>query len=277
MSQKPLSSGLYIVSTPIGNLNDITLRALEVLKACNKIYCEDTRVSRKLLSAYGINVPLKAYHEHNADKVRPEVLSEIAQGQVVALISDAGTPLISDPGFKLVRACQEQGLFYTHIPGASASISALVLSGMPSDQFHFSGFAQPKKFQALQAIPGTLIFFESCHRLQETLEKMESIFLGRECCVVREITKLYEEVIKGSFEEVIAHYKAHPPKGECVIVLSPSVGLEESHEDLDSLIIHSLKNKSVKETSETIASLLGLRKKDVYKRCLELLSDEVHK
>lgn len=270
MTNTKIQSGLYIVATPIGNLGDITLRALDVLRASDFIYCEDTRVSSHLLKTYGINTSLKIYHEHNAPKMRPIIIEQLKSGKILSLISDAGTPLISDPGYKLVQQCQEENLFYTVLPGASASISGLVLSGFPTDQFHFAGFVNPKKFDHLAKIESTLIFFESCHRLVETLKTLKTIFTNRECCVVREISKLYEEVKKGCFEDLIEHYTNHPPKGECVVLLSPPIVGQFQIEDLDHMIAKCLQIKSLKDTSEIISHLFDVSKKIIYKRCLEL-------
>jgi 16S rRNA (cytidine1402-2'-O)-methyltransferase len=260
---------LYIVATPIGNLEDITLRALRVLKECDVIFCEDTRVSQKLLVHYGIDKPLLTYHEHNAAIMRPKILEKLASGQKITLISDAGTPLISDPGFKLIRACQEQALPYTVIPGPSSVIAGLVLSAMPTDQFTFCGFADPKKFQALQAISGTLIFFESAQRLEKTLTAMDQAFQGRRVCVVREITKTFEEAIFGTFPETISHFQSHPPRGEIVVVLSPSdlsVDLGIVTQDLKK----ALETMSLKDASDFVAKSHGINKKQVYQQALKI-------
>ena len=189
--EKPLKGGLYIVATPIGNLGDMTLRALETLKGCDVIACEDTRVSRKLLSAYSIDKPVMSYHDHNAGQVRPFLLDKMKSGQAVALISDAGTPLISDPGYKLVRQCYEADVPVTFLPGASAVIAGLVLSGMPTDRFLFAGFADKKAYGELSPLSMSLIFFESAQRLGATLKDMAHAFPNREVAVVREITKLF--------------------------------------------------------------------------------------
>ncbi len=260
---------LYIVATPIGNLEDITLRALRILKECDEIYCEDTRVSQKLLNHYGIHSPLFTYHEHNAATVRPKILEKLASGKSIALISDAGTPLISDPGFKLVRSCQEQNLAYTTLPGPSSVMAALVLSAMPTDQFTFCGFADPKKFDLQEMIPTTLIFFESANRLQKTLKSMETIFKGRTVAVVREITKTFEETVPGTFDTVITHFDNHPPKGEIVIILSSKEQVADL-QDLENSLKEALKTMSVKTASDEIANLYGISKKQVYQKALEL-------
>ncbi len=265
-----LKSGLYIVATPIGNLEDITLRALKVLKECDTIICEDSRVSRKLLNAYGIEKPMLVYHDHNAEHVRPRIIQKLESQEKIAFITDAGMPLISDPGYKLVRSCREHNLYVTIIPGASAVLAGLVLSAMPSDRFTFCGFADFSQFEQLQLINNTLIFFESSPRLVKTLEAMSKIFLNRSVSVVREITKMFEETKTGSFQEVIQYYNNHPPKGEIVIVLCPPTILETSDEKIDELLKKALSEMSLKDASEMVAMTLGLPKKKVYQRALEL-------
>jgi 16S rRNA (cytidine1402-2'-O)-methyltransferase len=263
--------GLYIVATPIGNLGDITLRALETLKDCDVIACEDTRVSRKLLSAYSIDKPLISYHDHNADQMRPLILDKIASGQAVALISDAGTPLISDPGYKLVRQCYEANLPVTFLPGPSAVIAGLVLSGLPSDRFLFAGFADRKTYPELAPLNMTLIFFESAKRLEATLKDMLQRFSNREIAVVREITKLFEEVRRGSFEDLIQIYKEKgPPKGEVVLILSPPGAQQASEVDIDQLLGQALETHSIRDACTLVAGTLGLPRKQVYQRALEL-------
>ena len=212
--------------TPIGNLGDLTLRALEVLKSVDLILAEDTRTSGKLLSHYGIGTPRRSYHMHNEHRVAPGLIEELARGGSMALISDAGTPGISDPGFLLVRAGLEAGIRVECLPGATALIPALVASGFPSDRFVFEGFLPPKKgrqtrLQTLAEEPRTMIFYESPHQLLKTLELFEATF-GKErpVSVSRELTKLYEETIRGSLEEVLAHFRKHPPKGEFVLVVA---------------------------------------------------------
>jgi 16S rRNA (cytidine1402-2'-O)-methyltransferase len=265
-----LKAGLYVVATPIGNLEDITLRALNVLKECDTVICEDSRVSRKLLNAYGIEKSLFIYHDHNADQVRPKIIQKLENQEKIAFITDAGMPLISDPGYKLVRACREHDLYVTVIPGASAVLAGLVLSAMPSDQFSFCGFANSSQFEKLRPIDSTLIFFESSSRLIKTLETMSKSFSNRKVSVVREITKMFEETKTGSFKDVIEYYKNHPPKGEIVIVLSPPETQETTDDDIDELLKKALLEMSLKDASEMIAITLGLPKKKVYQRALEL-------
>ena len=219
-SCKP-SAGLYLVATPIGNTGDITVRALELLKSCDAIACEDTRVTAKLLTRFGIRTPMLPYHEHNAAQMRPQLLARLAAGQVLALVSDAGTPLISDPGYKLVRACIEAGVAVTALPGANALLTALQLSGLPSDRFLFCGFL-PNKTAArraaiaeLAAVPATLVMYESAQRLAGLLADLAEELGPRPAAMARELTKLFEEVRRGSLPELAAHYAAAgPPKGE---------------------------------------------------------------
>ncbi|MCX7338533.1 MAG: 16S rRNA (cytidine(1402)-2'-O)-methyltransferase [Alphaproteobacteria bacterium] len=263
-----LKPGLYIVATPIGNLEDITVRALRILKSCDLIACEDSRISRTLLSHYSINKPLVVYHDHNADHIRPRLLQDIKDGKSIVLISDAGTPLISDPGYKLVKMCQENDVYYTVIPGACAVISGLVLSGMPSDRFFFAGFVESAKFPAHQRIDGTLIYYESSKRLVKTLQKMAQIFNNRHVTVVREITKIFEEAVAGTFEEAISHFTDHPARGEIVITLSPPSQTELSDDDINALLTHHLKTESVKDASRIVAETLGISKKHTYQLAL---------
>jgi len=270
-----LKAGLYIIATPIGNLSDITLRALETLKACDVIVCEDTRVSVKLLSAYHIHKPLLSYHDYNAEQVRPQLLSKIAQGQVVALISDAGTPLISDPGYKLVRACYEKGLYVTCLPGPSAVVAGLVLSGMPTDRFVFAGFADKKKYLEFAHLDMTLIFFESTQRLKATLATMAEVFSNREVAVVREITKLFEEVYQGTFAELIQHYeRIGTLKGEVVLVLSPPSSVEVRTIDIDTALRQVLKTHSIRDACTLVAGSFHMPRKQVYQRALELSKEK---
>ncbi|MDF3033333.1 MAG: rsmI [Alphaproteobacteria bacterium] len=270
-----LNGGLYIIATPIGNLGDITLRALETLKGCDMIACEDTRVSRKFLSAYGIDKPVMSYHDHNADQMRPLILGKMASGQAVALISDAGTPLISDPGYKLVRQCYEAGLPVTCLPGASAVIAGLVLSGMPTDRFLFGGFADKKTYPELSPLGMTLIFFESAQRLVATLKDMARAFPNRTVAVVREITKLFEEVRRGPFEDLIQLYEEKgPPKGEVVLVLSPPAGETVALMDIDVLLRQALETHSLRDACTLVGGTLNVSRKQVYQRALALREEK---
>lgn len=268
---------LYLVATPIGNLMDITLRALQVLKEVDIIACEDTRVSSKLLDHYGISKPLKAYHDHNGAQMRPRFLTLLREGKSIAYITDGGMPLISDPGFKLVLACQEESLPYTVIPGPSAPLMALCLSGLSPEQFFFCGFlpakkeARKKALQELKNNPATLIFFESPKRVLSFLKDGLEILGDRQGAVCREMTKLYEEVQRNSLSSLISYYEAHPPRGEVVIVLegassAPSIGQDE----LNKALQKALNNHSVKEAAEVVSKAFGLSKREVYQHALHL-------
>ncbi|HLN20104.1 MAG TPA: 16S rRNA (cytidine(1402)-2'-O)-methyltransferase [Bacteroidales bacterium] len=232
-------SMLYIVPTPIGNLSDMTFRAVDVLKSVNMILAEDTRQTRKLLDHYGITTPLQSYHAFNEHKNVDYVCDRIASGQTTALVSDAGTPGISDPGFLLVRNCIAKGIKVETLPGATAFVPALVNSGIPSDHFCFEGFLPPKKgrnkkITALADEKRTMVFYESPFRLVRTLEEFSSIFgPERDVCVSRELSKLYEENIRGTLSEVASHYKNKPPKGEIVIILAGKKDLGKQKEDDD--------------------------------------------
>jgi len=269
-------AGLYIVATPIGNLRDITLRALDVLKLADVILCEDTRVSGKLLSHYGIKSHLLSYHDHNGEERRPEILRMLAEGKRVALISDAGTPLISDPGYKLVRDMQEAGHHVSVLPGASSVMAALCLSGLPTNEFHFVGFLPPKKqamaekLSGLSRVQATLVIFESARRLDDTCAAMLETLGDREVAVVREITKLFEEVRKAPLSELIQYYAENGlPKGEVVMVVSPPTG-EEDAQDITELLTQLLATHSVKDAAQIAALQTGTPKKEAYALALSL-------
>jgi 16S rRNA (cytidine1402-2'-O)-methyltransferase len=273
-----LAPGLYVVATPIGNLRDITLRALEVLGSASLVLCEDTRVTHKLLDRHNLSPKLLAYHDHNAGSVRPRVLEALASGAAVALVSDAGTPLVSDPGFKLVEAAIEAGHRVFPIPGASAALAALVSAGLPSDRFFFEGFLPPKsaarktRLVELRTIPATLIFYESGPRLAESLSDMSATLGERNAAVCRELTKTFEEVRRGSLSELALHYEeAGAPKGEIVVIVGPP-GEEAplDHADLDKKIKAALQKLSLKDASAAIAAETGLPRKEVYARALAL-------
>lgn len=277
-SKRP-APGLHVVATPIGNADDITLRALAVLRGADAIACEDTRVTSKLLARHGIAVPLLAYHDHNAERVRPLLLERLRRGEAIALVSDAGTPLVSDPGFKLVRAAIAEGLPVTTLPGPSAALAALVLSGLPSDRFLFAGFLPPKSaarrrtLAELGAVPATLVVFEGASRLADALVDMAEILGDRPAAVAREITKLYEEVRRGSLCDLAAHYKtAGPPRGEVVVVVAPpaAAGAAVTEDELDAQLQAALAEMSLKDASAAVAAATGLKRRDVYARALAL-------
>jgi len=272
-----LQPGLYIIATPIGNLKDITLRALDALKACDLIICEDTRVSGKLLSHYGIRKPTLSYNDHNGEERRPQILETLAAGKCVALVSDAGTPLVSDPGYKLVREALACGIYVTALPGASSVLTALCLSGLPTDRFFFVGFLPAKKeacrkeIGSLAAIPSTLVLFESARRLPETLVLLQEIMGDRPAAIAREITKLYEETRRGTLQELRDHYeKEGAPKGEVVIVIAPPLKKEVAGEDVNARLKWLLQSHSVKEAASILAEQTGLPRKEIYAMALKI-------
>ena len=278
----PLPPGLYIVATPIGNLGDVTLRALEALASADVIACEDTRVSRKLLTRYGIATALMPYHDHNAAEARPKILARLAGGAAVALISDAGTPLISDPGFKLVRAAREAGYAVTALPGASATLAALTLAGLPTDRFFFEGFLPPKeagrraRIAELARMPATLVLFETGPRLADALADLAEGLGPREAAICRELTKLHEEVRRGDLATLARDYAAAPPpRGEIVIVIGPPPEEEQpAATELDDMLRQALTRVSVKDAVSEVAGATGLSRRDIYQRALALAKDD---
>jgi 16S rRNA (cytidine1402-2'-O)-methyltransferase len=271
-----LPAGLYVVATPIGNLGDITLRALTTLAAADRILCEDTRTSGAMLAKYAIKRPLFSYNDHNADQRRPTVLAAIAGGEAVALISDAGMPLIADPGFKLVRDCRLAGYAVTVIPGANAAITALAGSGLPTDRFLFAGFLPPrsvarqKALAELKTVTATLVFYEAPQRLVECLEDLVAIF-GAEhpAAIARELTKFFEDTRQTTLEELQTHYKNHPPKGEIVIIVAPALSAAPATAtDIDALLGKHLKTLSVRDAAAAVSLETGIRKSDAYARAL---------
>jgi 16S rRNA (cytidine1402-2'-O)-methyltransferase len=279
----PIAAGLHLVATPIGNLRDITLRALEVLAAADLIACEDTRVTRKLLGHYGIATALTPYHEHNAAEARPRLLARLDQGAAIALVSDAGTPLISDPGFKLVRAAREAGLAVLALPGPSAALAALAVSGLPTDRFVFEGFlpAKPGQRQAriaeLARVPATLVLFETGPRLGACLADLAAGLGSRAAAVCRELTKLHEEVRSGALAELSRHYaQSGAPRGEIVLVVAPAQAPAAASTDLDALLQQALGRLSVKEAVAEIAAVTGEPRRGIYQRALALARQGGH-
>lgn len=272
--------GLYIVATPIGNAGDISLRALDILRGVDAIACEDTRVTAKLLRRYGIRTRMVPYHDHNAARMRPVLLDRVAAGQAIALVSDAGTPLVSDPGFKLVREARDRGLSLTHLPGANAAVTALVLSGLPSDRFLFGGFlparsaARRTELEMFRALPATLIFYESAQRLAEMLADIAAALGARDVAVARELTKLFEEVRRGPAADLARHYaQSGPPKGEVVVVVGPPAADAAATDaaDMDSLLHQALTGgMSVRDAAAHVATITGQPRKQVYARALQL-------
>lgn len=271
---------LFLVATPIGNLKDITLRALEVLGKVDRIACEDTRVSGGLLAHYGIKAPLIAYHAHNEAAASETLLSQLMAGARIALISDAGTPLLSDPGARLVKAAIASGIRVTPIPGASALLSALSIAGLPAESFYYGGFLPSKTgaraavLASLGTIPATMVFYEAPHRLLDTLAAMHTAWGEREAAVARELTKLYEECVRGSLTEVIAHFTHAPPRGECVIVVAgaaPAAALDDA--GIDTALMEAMHTLSVKEAVARVAKTAGRAKREIYARALALKGD----
>jgi len=272
---EPLPPGLYIVATPIGNLGDVTMRAADVLARCDAVACEDTRVTAKLLHHLGISKPLWRYDDHASDRDRVRLLAAM-RDQAVALVSDAGTPLVSDPGFRLVREARAAGIAVTSLPGPCAPIIALTLSGLPSDRFLFAGFL-PSKDKArvdvlaeLAAVRATLVFFETAPRLTKSLAAIGDTLPGREVAVARELTKFYEECRSGSTAELIAHFRAHPPKGEIVLLVGPPTAQTGRAVDVDALLRAALATEKPSQAAAQVAKASGLDRKALYARALEL-------
>ena len=269
------SPGLYIVATPIGNLGDITLRAVDTLRNVNAVACEDTRVTGKLLNHLGLKKKLIRYDDHSSDETREHLLA-LAAEHPIALVSDAGTPLISDPGFRLVRDARERGIAVTSLPGPSAVVMALTLAGLPTDRFLFAGFL-PNKDKArrdvlteLAAVPATLVFYETAPRLCASLAAIGEVLPGREVAVARELTKKFEECRTGSADDLNDHYAAHPPKGEIVLVIGPPVEAEPGEFDVDAMLLEELGDLKASQAAGKVAKLTGLDRKALYARALEL-------
>ncbi|MGD9885314.1 MAG: 16S rRNA (cytidine(1402)-2'-O)-methyltransferase [Reyranella sp.] len=274
----PLAPGLHIVATPIGNLRDITLRALDVLHGADLIACEDTRVFAKLASHYGIAAPIVAYSDATQDDAEPRLLRALAAGKRVALVSDAGMPLISDPGYRLVRAALAGGHFVTAAPGASALPTALALSGLPTDRFYFGGFLPAREGERRRAIaaagsvPSTLVFFEAPHRLGPSLADLAELLGPRPAAIARELTKLFEEVRRGPLDELARHYAGHPNvKGEIAIVIGPPEPAAAPRPGaVDEALRLAMAGASVKDAAAEVAARYGLQRREVYARALEL-------
>jgi 16S rRNA (cytidine1402-2'-O)-methyltransferase len=271
LTANALEQGLYLTATPIGHAQDISLRALDILNRVDLIAAEDTRVTSKLLAIHGIAKPLTPYNDHNAARERPRLLEKLQGGARIALVSDAGTPLVSDPGFKLVRDAVGQGIAVHAVPGASAVLTGLSLSGLPSDRFLFAGFLPARtgerhsalaEFKSLRA---TLIFFESAQRLSETLSDMDTVLGPRAAAVARELTKLHEEVRRGSLQELASHYaKAGPPKGEVTLLVGPPQEAEADFGKIEAALDAALPFMPLKAASDLIAELTGASRKEIY-------------
>ena len=273
-----IDAGLHVVATPIGNLGDITIRALNVLAAADYILCEDTRVTSRLLERYGIRNAMKPYHEHNAEKVRPAIIAGLQDGKSFALVSDAGVPLVSDPGYRLVQACIAEGLAVTGIPGASATLTALALSGLPTDCFTFIGFL-PQKSKAridllasFKKLPSTLIAFESPHRIVDALADVTAALGERPIAMARELTKLHEEVLRGTANEVREILRARESvKGEIVLVIGPPQDEAALIDDdaVEAAITKALTDNAASKAANIVAKNFNLKKEDIYARILK--------
>ena len=270
-----MKSGIYLVATPIGNISDITLRALEILKSADIIACEDTRITKKLLSLLAISTSDKTFipmHDHNEEEVSQTLIDSAKSGNIIAYVSDAGSPLISDPGYKLAKKCRQQNVYITTIPGACAAVCALQLSGLPSNSFTFAGFipnkdkARKDLFNKYKNYDSTLIFYETANRLTKTLEAAKDIFAGREFSVAREITKLFEECKTGSAEDLLAYYTDNQPKGEIVLMIAPST--EKEVVDYEEELKSELKKTSLKTAVKNIVEKYNLNKNEVYPKAL---------
>lgn len=273
-----LTTGLYIISTPIGNLKDISQRALEVLEQAPVIACEDTRVSKKLFSLLNLSLKKKfiTYQDHNEEEQSQNIIDIIQNEGAVALISDAGSPLISDPGYKLVKKCREQGIFVSAIPGACALITALQLSGLPTNRFMFAGFipnkdkARTDLFNELKDIDTTLIFYETAPRIVKTLETAGQIFKNRAIAVARELTKMYEEVLSDSAENLLIHFEKNPPKGEFVFMVAPPEKSAKTQEDIEEILRQKMNQTTLKTAVKEVADEYKLNKSQVYALALRL-------
>ena len=272
-----LAPGLYIVSTPIGNLGDLTFRALEVLTQCDIVLAEDTRVTAKLLSRYNLSKKVERYDDNTDERARPKVLAALAAGKTLALVSDAGTPLISDPGYRLVREAAALGFAVIPVPGASALLAALAVAGLPTDRFLFAGFPPAKAsgrralFEELANVRATLAFYETGPRLADSLADMAAVFGGsREAMVARELTKLYETCIRGTLETLAADPRLAAPRGEIVVLVG--TGTDEAPEagDVDKALADALIRLGPSEAAQEVAKAFGLKKRDLYRRALEL-------
>lgn len=276
-----LPAGLYLVATPIGNLRDVSLRALDVLRAADIVACEDTRRTRPLLTHFGISASLTAHHDHNEAASGQNLVRQIAGGKSVALVSDAGMPLVSDPGFGLVAAVRAAGLPVTSIPGPSAPLAALQLSGLASDRFCFAGFLPPRQgarkrfLSEFIAVPASLIFFESPRRLAASLADMATVFGSRPACVARELTKMHEQVRTGSLPDLAAAYaEEEAPRGEIVVIVDrpadEAAGEADGEARLDGLLTEALGRQRLRDAVAEIAAITGLPRRQVYDRALAL-------
>ncbi len=276
---EPIRKGLHVVATPIGNLGDISFRALATLAAADAVIAEDTRVTKTLLAHYGIATPLVAYHEHNAAVMRPHLLARLASGAALALVSDAGTPLVSDPGYKLVADALAANIEVISVPGASAVLAALVVAGLPTDRFFFEGFLPPKtgprrqRIAELAAIPGTLVFFKSPRRVASMVADLAAVLGARDAALARELTKYYETVRRAPLTELAASLAGEePPKGEIVVLVGPpgAEAAESSQDEIDARLTTALETLSVKDAAAIVSAATGQPRRKVYARAIEL-------
>src|SRR5689334_9493555 len=277
---RPLTLGLHIVATPIGNLGDVTLRALATLAGADLIACEDTRVTKKLLDRYGIRTPLTPYHDHNAAAARPKILARLREGAAVALVSDAGTPLVSDPGYRLVRAAQDVSIAVTAVPGASAVLAALAVAGLPTDRFFFEGFLPPKeaarraRIAELMRVPATLVLFETGPRVAAALAALAAGLGDRPAAVCRELTKMHEEVRRDGLAALARHYaEGGETRGEFVLVVAPPADPAPAAEDVDALLREAMRTQTLKDAVGAVAAATGEPRAAVYRRALALAKE----
>lgn len=273
--QNSLNPGLYIVATPIGNLGDITLRAIETLRGCDAVACEDTRVTGKLLKHLGISKPLWRYDDHSEHRDRSKLV-ETTRSRAVVLVSDAGTPMISDPGYRLVNDCRAEGIAVTALPGACAAITGLALSGLPNDRFLFAGFLPNKEkarrevLEELAEVDTTLVFYETAPRLAKSLAAIGEVLPNREIAVARELTKLHEELRRGLPAGLIAYFETHPPRGEIVLLVGPPPEPVACAADADALLDEALRELKPSQAAAKVAKATGLDRKELYTRAMEL-------
>ena len=276
LSDKPLEPGLYVVSTPIGNLRDITLRALDVLSAADMVLCEDTRVTGKLMHAYGLKQKLIRYDEHEAESARPRILAALKEGARVALVSDAGTPLVSDPGYRLVMAAADAGHPVYPIPGASALLAGLAAAGLPTDRFLFVGFPPPKSagrralFEELKPMRATLVFYEGISRTADCLADMAAVFGPRPAAVARELTKLHETIVRGRLDGLAADPRFAAPKGEIVILVGPGEVETATEDQADAALADALRRLGPADAASEVARALGLNRRELYRRAIAM-------
>lgn len=278
-----MKNGLYIIATPIGNLGDISARAVETLKEAPVIACEDTRVTKKLFSLLGISLKKTfiTLHDHNEDEQAQKLIDAVQnEQQAVALVSDAGSPLISDPGYKLIRRCREQGVYITVLPGACALICALQLSGLPTNKFMFAGFipnkdkARIELFKSYAALDATVVYYETAPRILKTLAAAKEVFGGRELAVVREISKIYEECLNGTAEDLMAHFSEKEPKGEFVFMVAPAEEKSRTPMEIEGLLREKLLQMSLKSAVKALADDYNLNKNDVYELALKIKNEK---